>query len=865
MESVERGLKARTVLACLSAMLATALWVQFLETIEASAIDSARQAVPVAAMMVVVPLVLVIGGIAALTGFRLLNRAEMLAVIYCSMMTAPFASAGFWLMLIGPLGTIPKTAYFEVYDGFPAALWPHSGNVLAGSLSREGGFALEESGTVEWRQVERERDGMELLPVLRNNAPDDRAAIRITAPLADAGDTFDTTIVLDEPYLLSVLTRASDLGSGAEYFCRVYTGGKPEFDQEVFSAREPGEVNFLHPLGYRRLGVYNFTLPPGTAPPVEIEIGLAGKGELVIADVELISVGALDAIYRGRQTITQDLRDELPPGPVPHRLLEKPDGMLSLDGATSAISGVIPWKHWLRPFSLWSAFGILVLMGTLAIGALMHRQWIDNERYPLPNTRIPAALLGAPGEEESSPLSRIWGNRVMWTGFAVSLFWCLMKGWHAYNPNVPDMRIEVDLSPYFADPAWGRFWRGTEVRNVTFAVTAVLLSIAIFLELNVLFSLALGFLLFRVQYLFGEATGLALKQDFPYYQQQMLAAFLVYGLVVLFFARRHLAGTLREALWPNSSDRPHAAMSYRSAWGLLAFSLCAIAVWSAAAGIPIAGMLLFYGIILLVGFVAMKLRAECGVVTGWFGPVMIVAILPFTGGMLTHGPQGVIFICIASYAIFQYLFFLAPGMQLEMMELGRQYRIPAGQVLAVLILGAIGAVVVSGWVHLSLGFGIGGDNYAERWPYMDKTFILHEYNMALADANLSMLPADAPEREGAGSWTPAHWACLFGGGVTLVLTFLRQAFSGFWFHPIGFIVGASPMMELAWGSILAAGIIRYLTFRIGGSHAVRTKLMPFFVGVFIGAVAAYLLFGCMSAYFYFYRPEILRRDFGGIL
>src|SRR5690606_37447634 len=97
----------------LFAMVATALWVQFLETIEASAIDSARQAVPIAAMMVVVPLILVFGGISAATRYRFLNRAEMLAVIYCSMMTAPFASSGFWLMLVGPLGTIPKTAYFE--------------------------------------------------------------------------------------------------------------------------------------------------------------------------------------------------------------------------------------------------------------------------------------------------------------------------------------------------------------------------------------------------------------------------------------------------------------------------------------------------------------------------------------------------------------------------------------------------------------------------------------------------------------------------------------------------------------------------------------------------------------------------------
>ncbi len=452
----------------------------------------------------------------------------------------------------------------------------------------------------------------------------------------------------------------------------------------------------------------------------------------------------------------------------------------------------------------------------------------------------------------------------MWIGFGVALFWCLMKGWNAYNANVPDMNIRIDLSPYFTDPAWGKTWRGEEARNVTFHVTAILLSIAIFMELNVLFSLVLGFALFRLQYLFGEMSGLSAQRDYPYFREQQLGAFLVYGALILLFTRGHLWRTLRSAASGARTDDEQAGLSYRAAWLLLVACFIGMLIWAYVNEIAPTGMIIFYAFILLVGLVAMKLRAECGIVTGWFGPIAVAGIIPMTGGMLLYGPGAVLFICIAAYALFQYMFFMTAGMQMEMMEMGRRYRMPRRDVVGILLLGTVGALLLSGWVHITLGFGVGGDNYQERWPYMDKTFIMHDYNLAIAEANLTLLPADSPERLAAGGFKPMHAGYAVGGGITLVLTLLRQAFSGFWFHPIGFIVGSSPMLEIAWGSILAAAIIRYTTFRIGGSRAVRTKLMPFFVGVFLGAIAAYLVFGGISTYLHFYHPEVFRRSFGQI-
>lgn len=859
---LNRGLTARSVLVVLFGILASALCVQFYEIIEASGNAIGSQGLPVAAFMIYVPLLVLGAGFTLLARTQFLTRAELLCVLFSLLIATPLVSSGFWMMLIGPLGTLPKTAYFEVYDALPERIWPHSANILSEALDPENRDTLRLQGHVDWEEVEVREGRTRIIPVVADGDAESESLIRIPVPVVTDGDSFDTGFVPEEPYLVSVLMRPQGLGVDSIYFCRVYFGEKSDFDVEVFSTREEGEVNYLHRTGFLRRGMYNLTVPQDTKGPIVIEIGLSGPGRLEVAECELLSVGALDAIYRGRRLVTPAEADTLP-SPLRHELLVRPDNLLSLAGLKYIMGGFIPWDHWSGPFFTWSTFGILILVSTFCIGVIMRRQWIENERVPLPMTRIPAVMLGEddPGERGSAP---IWRNRLMWIGFGLSLFWCLMKGWHAYNTTVPDMRIQVDLSTYFTDPSWGRMWKGEEVRNVTFAVTAILLSLAIFMELNVLFSLVLGFFLFRCQYWFGEMTGMTLQQDYPYWRQQQIGAFLVYALLILFFTRKHLAEVGKAVLGRGKLAGEREVLGYRASLGLLAVCFVGMGLWAAWNGIPVTGMLVFFVAVLLVGLVAMKLRAECGTPMGSFAPVAMVQVIPIAGGMMLFGPKGVLFVCIASYVVFQYIFFLVPGMQLEMLEMGRRFRLPSRHIVGTLLLGSVGGLILGGWVYLALGYGVGGDNYAQRWPYTDKTFIAQDFNQAMAEANTTLLPADSPERAAAGGMKPTDWGYVFGGLVTAFLVGLRQMFSGFWFHPIGFVVGSTTMMEYAWGSILAAGIIRFVTLKLGGAVTVRTRLIPFFVGVFLGAIAAYLVFGILSGYLYFYHPAVLRKSFGMI-
>jgi len=263
---------------------------------------------------------------------------------------------------------------------------------------------------------------------------------------------------------------------------------------------------------------------------------------------------------------------------------------------------------------------------------------------------------------------------------------------------------------------------------------------------------------------------------------------------------------------------------------------------------------------MMIGLVAAKIRAECGVLMASFTPVNVGQLMPLAGGMPFFGPEGVMFLVFTNWIIFRSVFFLLPGMQVELVEMGRRFRLPPRHVVYTALLGAIGGLVLGGWVFLSLGYALGGDNYGQRWPYMDKAGLTIDFHTEMAKAN-AVLADDEIAGDGGRKFEASTAGFLFGAAVTALLGALRQAFTGFWFHPVGFIVGSTVFMEFAWGSVLVAVIVRAITLKIGGAIAVRHKLMPFFVGVFVAAVTAHLIFGAINGYLYFFHPSVIRETF----
>ncbi len=165
-----------------------------------------------------------------------------------------------------------------------------------------------------------------------------------------------------------------------------------------------------------------------------------------------------------------------------------------------------------------------------------------------------------------------------------------------------------------------------------------------------------------------------------------------------------------------------------------------------------------------------------------------------------------------------------------------------------LIVGALGGVLIGGYVMLVWAYGKGSDNipYMKDWAAGQNWYFTSLRN-ATAEADAEVVAAD---KQGDTPKPRYPTGPLIGVGVgsavTLLLAFLRTHFVGFWLHPIGYILANSYFCYMCWGSLLAAWVIKAVGLRLGGPRAVREKMTPFFGGIFVGCVVGMLFWDVVA-------------------
>lgn len=773
-------------------------------------------------------------GLSALTRacfrFRLLSRPELLCVLYSMLLSGPLMTQGFWHRVVSITTTIPRTGDFSKMDAFSDKLWSADTNLLSGR-----GF--EPSANTVWKgeaRLERMdhtlRTGDRVL-VLENRDGGGESTVRFRLELKQDGRE---GIMPGTPYLFSMLIRPSDFAGDTEYFARLELPDGTE--EEILRSRIVRPPSVIHPQGFQREGIYGFTVPRIIKDGVFfLEIGLAGGGRLDLADPQFRSVLALEELFTGRRTLSRNEYETLP-AHQRDAWLVRPDSTWSLENLRYRLGGYVPWRVWWRPILAWGSLISLILISSLCVAVVMRRKWMDSERYSMPLTQIPRALLGPPDLRDGEGLRMLLRNPTFWAGFLISLIWCLLKIASFYNPNVPNPGISVELGAYFG-PEWGGAW------NTRFEVLGLFLALAVFIELNILSSFVLGFFFFRLLYWYGQVSGMRALPGFPFAQEQQLGGYLAYALLVLFFSRKYLRDVLREAVSRTPAE-PGELFSSRTALLLLLGVGVGSMAWAGWIGVSISGMLLFMGFLMVVTFVAMKLRAECGVSYGYFTPNNVALVLLIVGGIGRFGSAAVLVSFMASFFLTVTVFMLIPGAQLELIELGRRYGVNPRHILYTCLMGIAGGIFFGGYFFLSNSYAIGANQIRHTWAFAEKPWYFGDLNHEIAVAS-----GTASGSSGVGA---SAYGYGLGAGMIFLLTVLRQYFAGFWFHPLGFLIGSTHMMNQGWmplwGNFLAAWVIRFLVVKLGGAETVRKRLIPFFVGFFIAAVLATLLANLHGAY-----------------
>ena len=784
-----------------------------------------------------------------LARYQLLSRAELLCVLFVALMGSPIITVGFWRYLLPSVATFPRGESFEHLDAMNTNLWPHGPNLTEDILTHPGEPTVKREGRVRWEILSLADGKAEQAPIIEQYARSEASHLRVSLPVWPAEEG---GVILGQPYLITALAKAESLGEGSYYYCRVYHDAEMHFLQEAFSSAEEAEITFSRPDGFRRVGAYGVVFPTTVENSIILEIGLHGTGRVAFRDLQLLNVAAIESSFRGRTVISESdfakLSEKEQTG-----LLVKPDNLFSLAGVRYLLTAYIPWKDWLRPLTSWGAFLALILIATFAIAVIMRREWVDNQRLPLSFAQIPLFFLGDKRGKTSadSLLPEGWQNRFMWAGFVVAFIWCFLRGLHDINSAIPNLDINLRLNAYIENPYFQRMLAGCRLE-----VLALYLGLAMFLEVNVLMSLVLGFFLYRAQFLVGEFYGLTYHAGYPYVTEQRLSGYLVYSVLILFFSRKYLSRIFRSAI--RGTERGDEVLSSRSALLLFFSAIFGIALWAHMIDMPLGGALVVTLGLLSFGLVAMKLRADCGVPSSVMFPHLMV-IVAFTGGMTVTGTQGMMFATLVSMIIAYHGFLLIPGIQLEFLELSRRFRIKRSAILTVNVVGVLGGFLIGGWVVLSGVYAKGMDSFPDSTDYAGVTPWTTQYKKYHSEATLETTLAT--EEKGGGTIDPGTWAFAYAGALTFIVALLRQTFTGFWFHPGGIVLGPPWVMYHVWASLFVACVIRYTVLKLGGAATVREKLLPFSAGIFLAAIVAQGVFFIINL-FLFYVADSTQLQFG---
>lgn len=764
------------VLLLAAGVLLTALATVYLQT--ALAVDAGPESsLPVPAVWAIALLVALNAVVGRLRrGRALLSRAQLVLVACGVLMAAPLLTQGFWMRFIGTVTTYPREGQFWVIDALPDRLWPHGADLLAGALPGEV-------------------------------AVDAGQPLEISVPLGPAGAE------PGRPHLLSALVRCESLPAGSALVCRV---AAEEGAVEAFRLDRPGRADQVRGDGRQRLGIYGLRMPAGGEAAL-VTFTLEGPGRVLVSSPRLMSVAAVELALRGARPALPEVVAALPPEQRA-QAVAAPASLASAAGAAFVAGGGVPWGEWAVCLAAWGSFLLLLMGAALGATLLLHRHWVQAERLPLPLARATALLAGADG-------GALWRSSWFWGGLAAAGLWCGLRYLAGHHPAVPDPTVAVALKPFVSDPAWARTF------DTVFTVNALFLGLALLVELNLLASLVAGFWLFRGLYWLGETTGAAAADPaYPWRYDLCAGAYLAYFAVVVALARRHLAGTLRRALapggWSRAEGEPAAP---RTALLLIAACVAGGLAWAWWVGVGLAGFAALFAAFLVVAVVAARLRAECGLLFGYFTPYSMAGVLAGLGGIPVFGPQAVLFGLLASMWMATCTMHI-PGMQVDACELGRRAGARSAALVGVPLLAVALGVAVGGWAFLGISTGQGGDNLRYAWAYDTKLWYFSGF------AN----EVGALGEGGARAAGPSPWGLGLGAAATGLLALVRQFAAGCWFHPVGLLLGSTHLMDAVWGSCLAALALRAAAVRLGGAEAVRNRLVPAGLGIFAAACLTYL-------------------------
>ncbi len=509
---------------------------------------------------------------------------------------------------------------------------------------------------------------------------------------------------------------------------------------------------------------------------------------------------------------------------VPKYLLPDPAVTKGFYSGQSTFWTIEHIRGWLSPILVWSAYITVLLWVMLCITVLLRRQWADRERLSFPITQLPLEIT----REGGNPA--IFGSKQMWIGFMIPVVLECMASLNYLYPSVPFFPIKpgdprLNLTPMFANAPP---WNGAGTVQLSFY--PLVIGLTYFLPLDVAFSLWFFYLFTKVQTVAVTAMGYRdpgapiSMSRMPYIGEQSAGAFVGLAIIVLYGMRKQLLDAVKFAFSAarrsqSDLDDSNEPMRYRTAivgglFGFLALTLFSMAI-GMAWWVPVVYFTLFY--LYVIAFT--RIRAEAGLPWG-FGPNMNVhELMRAPAGSGAFNPQSQIGLHMLLWHDLDYRTTMMPN-HLEAHVIGTQTRMNLRHVVVVIVVATIVASF-STWAALLTAYYQNGAATAKvnNW----RTDMGSVPWRTLKDVLDNPTKPDAFRMQGVG----------VGFLVTAFLVSMRQRFTWWPFHPIGYAVAGTFTMEWLWCATLVGWLVKLLIVRYGGMKSYR-RFIPFFIGLILG-------------------------------
>ena len=497
--------------------------------------------------------------------------------------------------------------------------------------------------------------------------------------------------------------------------------------------------------------------------------------------------------------------DELNPLLVPSKDPDDPVIRWAYEGLPPG--GAVPYGAWVRPLLIWTPFWFALYWVTVCFAAILGPRWEDEERVLYPLVQVPLEVAGR-AERYDKPLLR---NAGLWVCFGLSTALYVVKGLHSYFPAVPDLNLQRQLGNVMAggplsvyDGLPLHFY--PEMVGIAFLLTAeVGFSLWFFYHLRMIQTV--------VRYSLGLWTG-----EYQFFEFQTAGGYVVLGAALLWSARRHFGAVLRAAFagGPEPGD-PRKPQPYRTATYGLVLGMAFLLWWCVRMGLSWPWALLQCLLFPLVSMVVARVICEAGMFI-YSSPFRLNEMIFSMFGTQRIGARNVTLLTMTSWAQIRSTATMNMPAIFQGFKLGSMLKLNRPQLLwamvgslwlAILVSHVVSPYVIYKWSVPKLGWWPSGSGLSTT-------------------ARLASL-IKTPTRASGDQWIGLG----LGSGLTLLLVAMRQRFTWWPFHPLGYVAWLGWPIDRYWLSIFIGWALKVAVLRFGG-FALFRRLRPAAFGLILG-------------------------------